>query len=471
MEDNNRVRVSGGIPALFAALTAGLITGMMWRLRGDHGFGGTFGMYCVLTVLLLFIVRLFPRNDKANLPFVTLAALAGAVTAGGWGTVNSQITGLLTATGLFPGEEAVSSVAVSPISGVVTMLLLGFGWLPLFGMMLGMYFSDREYHLYNAFEGAAVFYAARYLFKFTAAPMVYRLICPRAVKLFEDGLSAYGVERSPRQLLLGCLGDQSKKIAALVNGEAMKIKIKEIPGGRNFFTCCAILGAAFGALALIIYFAARFRDKKGAAVTALICSSMAVAITAVDVLFLFRSPAALVRNNWSFWEYGTGFLFGLLTVPVLLPFARQEPKNNVTLFESKRLPEGLKKAVAVLGFFCTFCLAPVIVVFSRIDKQSEKAVLPATVAAGLIAAAVTLIFTFGNKKTLSPLGKPPAQAARSACPILLAVFLLLYYFIGPARALERPLTPITILMFVSTALAALCYAVLTVRLDAVKKPK
>ncbi len=468
MKDNTQNRVTGGVSAFLAALTAALLTGMMWRLRGDHGFGGSFGMYCVLTVLTLFLVWLFPRKNKANLPFVTLTALAGAITAGGWGTVNGQITGSLTATGLFPGEEAVSQIAVSPLSGVVTMLLLGFGWLPLFGMMFALYFSDRKYHIGNAIEGTAVFYAARYLFKFAAAPFVYRLICPQAVKLFEDGLGAYGVEQTPQSLLLKCLGDQSKKIAAVVNGEAMKIKIKEIPGGRNFFTCCAILGAAFGALVLVLYFIIRFRDKKGAAITALLCCAMAAAITVPDALFLLQSPQPLADNKWSLWEYATGFLFGLLALLALLPFAKQKLKNNITLFELKGLPNRLKKAIHVLSFFCTLCLAPVMVVFSRIDVQSEKAVLPAAIAAGVIALAVTVVFTVKNKKTLSPLGKPPARA-QLACPIMTAVFLLLYYFIGPARALERPLNPVTILMLGSTALCAAFYALLAVRLNKTAK--
>ncbi len=467
MKNNIQNRVADAPTAFLAAVTAAMLTGMMWRLRGDHGFGGSFGMYAVLTVLLLFLVWLFPRKNKGNLPFVTLAALAGAVTAGGWGTINHQITGVLTATGKLPGAMEAQEIAVSPLSGIVTMLLLGFGWLPLFGMMLGMYFSDRKYNFWNALEGTAVFYAARYLFKFTAAPAVYRLICPQAVDLFEDGLRAYGIDATPHSLLLKCIGDQSKKIAGVVNGETMKIKIKEIPGGRNFFTCCAVLGAAFGALVLILYLAARFRDKKGAKIAALICSAMAVSITAADVLILFGSfdgaPQALAENNWSFWEYGTGFLFGLLSVLLLLPFAKQKLKNNATLFELKKLPKGLKKTVHILSFFCTLCLAPVIVVYSRIDVMSEKAVLPATIAAAVIAVVLTVVFTVRNKKTLSPLGKPPAEASL-ACPILFAVYLLLYFFIGPARALERPMSPVTVLMLISAAAICLSWSLLTVRL-------
>ncbi|MBQ7596356.1 MAG: hypothetical protein IJU45_06805, partial [Clostridia bacterium] len=434
MKKNKLNRVTNTPTAIMAAVTAALLTGMMWRLRGDHGFGGSFGMYAVLTILLLFIILVYPRKNKANLPFVTLTALAGAVTAGGWGTINHQITGVLTETGKFPGAEEVGSIAVSPLSGLVTMLLLGFGWLPLFGMMLGMYFSDRKYNFFNALEGTAVFYAARYLFKFTAAPALYRLICPGAVDLFNDGLKAYGIDTTPQSLLFKCLGDQSKKIAGTVNGEAIKIKIKEIPGGRNFFTCCAVLAAAFGALVLIVYFAARFRDKKGAKIMALICSAMAVSITAADVLILFGSfdnaPQALVQNSWSFWEYGTGFLFGLMSVLLLLPFAKQKVKNNAVLFEIKGMPQFLKKAIHVAAFFCTFCLSPILVVYSRIDVMSEKAVLPAAIAAAVIGIALTVILAVRNKKTLSPLGKPPAQAVDTALPILFAVYLLLYFFIG-----------------------------------------
>ena len=289
--------------------------------------------------------------------------------------------------------------------------------------------------------------------------MVYRLICPQAVDLFNDGLKAYGIDATPQSLLFKCIGDQSKKIAATVNGEAIKIKIKDIPGGRNFFTCCAVLGAAFGALALIIYFIARFRDKKGAKITTLICSAMAVSITAADVLILFGSfegaPQALVQNSWSFWEYGTGFLFGLMSVLLLLPFAKQKLKNNMTLFEIKRLPQPLKKAVHIAAFFCTFCLSPILVVYSRIDVMSEKAVLPATIAAAVIGIALTAVLSVRNKKTLSPLGKAPAQAANIALPVLFAVYLLLYFFIGPAYAIKRPVEPITVLMIISTGLVCI----------------
>ena len=458
----------GDSPSVFlASITAALVTGVMWRLRGDHGFGGSFGMYAVLTVLTLFVVWVYPRKNKANLPFVTLTALAGAVTAGGWGTINHQITGVLTATGKFPGAEEVSEIAVSPLSGIVTMLLLGFGWLPLFGMMFAMYFSDRKYNFFNALEGTAVFYASRYLFKFTAAPFVYRLICPQAVDLFQEGLKAYGIEDSPQSLLLKCLGDQSKKITALVGGESFKIKIKEIPGGRNFFTCCAVLGAAFGALVIIIYFAARFRDKKGAGISALICSAMAVSITAADVIILFGNfkdvPQALAENNWSFWEFGTGFLFGLMTLLILLPFAKQKLKNNAVLFEIRKFPQPLRKAIHIASFFCTFCLSPVLVVYSRIDVMSEKAVLPASIAAAVIGIALTALITIRNKKTLSPLGKDVSQAAGTACPILFAVYLLLYFFIGPAYALERPISPVSVLVLAAAGLLCFTWTSLFVR--------
>ncbi|HBL41123.1 MAG TPA: hypothetical protein DDY98_05975 [Ruminococcaceae bacterium] len=470
MKDNTQNRITDAPSALLAALMGALLTGFMWRLRGDHGFGGSTGMYAVLTVLLLFLVWLFPRKDKVNLPFITLASFAGAITAGGWGTINSQITGWMTSTGAFLGEEKAVDIAVSPLAGVITMLLLGFGWLPLFGMMLGQYFSDRKYHILNAVEGTAVFYAASYLFRFTGAPYLYKLINPTAVKLFEDGLASYGIEQTPQSLLLKFFGDQSKKVKYLLDGETLKIKIKEIPGGRNYFTCCAVLAAAFGALALIVYLALRFRDKKAAGITALTCSAMAVSITVPDVFFLIGAwgesgkiavPQALIENSWSFWEYGTGFLFGLLIVLLLLPFAKQKLKNNVTLFELKGLPKVLKKIVAVLAFACTFCLAPVLAVASRMDEMSEKAVLPATVAAAVIGVGLTVLFTVKNKKTLSPLGKTPAQAARTACPILFAVYALLYFFIGPAYALHQPQSAVTSLMMFSFALFCLGYVLLS----------
>jgi hypothetical protein len=100
--------------------------------------------------------------------------------------------------------------------------------------------------------------------------------------------------------------------------------------------------------------------------------------------------------------------------------------------------------------------------------MSEKAVIPATAAAAAIAVATTAALTVKNKKTLSPLGGPPAESAKITCPALFGVFLLLYFFIGPAYAFQRPVTSVTVLMLISLALFAVCYPVLIARTDKIK---
>ena len=96
--------------------------------------------------------------------------------------------------------------------------------------------------------------------------------------------------------------------------------------------------------------------------------------------------------------------------------------------------------------------------------MSEKAIFPASIAAAVAGITLTAVMTIRNKKTLSPLGKDVSQAAGTACPILFAVYLMLYLFIGPAYAFERPISPVSILVLAAAGLLCFTWTALFVRL-------
>lgn len=442
---------------LLAVLMGALLTGMAWRIRGDHGFGGTWGMLAVSTTLILFLLFIFPKKDKMSLEFFAVFAFMSAITAGGWGTINSQITGTLTSTAEFTGETAARIIEISPVSGIITMLMLGFGWMPFFGFFLGQYFSDKRYSVFRCVEGIAVYYAAKNIFKFTLAPLLYKLVCPQAVSLFEDGLADRNIAKTPFAFYASALGNLAKG--------------KKIPGGRNYFTCVATVAGVLAAVTLILWIALRFKDKRCAGIALGSCGCMALAITAADVFMLLgdkpNAPQWLSENSWPLWEYFTGFLFGALIVAFLFCINKSDAEN-VKCFSAQKLPKPLRLAVGFASFFMAFCITPIVAAGGRMDstaylKNGEAATLPVYIATAVLAAAIAAALTVKNmvkNGKLSPIGNSIESAAKAACPMLLAVFVLLYFFTAASYAVYPPLSVVTNIMIFSVAGFYAGYAVL-----------
>ena len=141
---NGNLTASGKI---FAVITCALMTGFMWRVRGDHGWGSMWGMFAVGVMLILFIYAVFGERKKMNYEMLPLAVFFLGITNGGWGTLNSQMEGYLTSTAAFTGEEAARLVEINPVHGLFMMLFLGFGWMPLFAVIVGSLFSKKEYKI------------------------------------------------------------------------------------------------------------------------------------------------------------------------------------------------------------------------------------------------------------------------------------------------------------------------------------
>ena len=74
---------------LFAVITCAVMTGFMWRVRGEHGWGSMWGMFAVGVMLILFIYAVFGERRKMNYETIPLAVFLLGITNGGWGTLNS----------------------------------------------------------------------------------------------------------------------------------------------------------------------------------------------------------------------------------------------------------------------------------------------------------------------------------------------------------------------------------------------
>lgn len=346
---NSQLTVSKKI---FAVITTALMTGFMWRVRGDHGWGSMWGMFAVGVMLILFIYAVFGERKKMNYEMLPLAVFLLGITNGGWGTLNSQMGGYLTSTAAFTGEEAARLVEINPVHGLFMMLFLGFGWMPLFAVVVGSLFSKKEYKLRHYIILIAVFYAVTYIFKFSLSHFIIEAVHPEAVAFCKEGLADRGIDMSPMMAYIKEFGSASWA--------------KKIPFARNYFTSIDVMSAAFGALftsgaALVI-----LKDKFTALISLLINTSCALAITIADVFLIIDSDKGLIplgekvpmwiqAPSWSLWEFFTGFLLGLfiMTILVLVPsaYTKEDAFERVIPIKNRKL-HYLYTSFALLTFMC-----------------------------------------------------------------------------------------------------------------------
>lgn len=312
----NARRLTPALKTLLVLMTA-IMTGFMWRVRGTHGWGSMWGMFAVGVMLTLIIFAFFGNRKKMTLEALPIAVILLGITNGGWGTLNSQMGGYLGSTVPFTGEETVAIAEISPWSGMAAMLLLGFGWMPLYAMFIGSLFSKKEYKIWHYITLIAVFYVVVYAFEFTVAHYIAPFVNSDAVELFKDGLADRGYDYSPMTAFIKNLGSEAW--------------FKKIPYGRNYFATVRIISYTAGALVLSLATLIAKKDKVTAFISFAVNAICSVSITLADVVMVLDSdrgffrlknlPGFLEGGNWSLWEYLTGFFlgFGIMLLLVCLP--------------------------------------------------------------------------------------------------------------------------------------------------------
>ena len=308
--------LSAGTKALML-FAFSIMTGFMWRVRGDHGWGSMWGMFAVGVAMMLFIFAFFGNKKKLTYEAIPIAVFLLGITNGGWGTLNSQMGGYLGSTAAFTGEEVARSIEISCFSGLGIMLLLGFGWMPLFALYLGSLFSKKEYKLKNYIMLIAVYYVVMLAMQASVSHFILPLINPEAVEGFKLGLADRGVDMTP--------------IKAYITNFGSAAWAKKVPFGRNYFTSIEVISSAIAALVSSLTALIVLKDKITALLSTAINFICAVAITAADVFLILdsdrgffaavKAPDFIVNCGWSLWEFFTGFLlgFGIMLLLICLP--------------------------------------------------------------------------------------------------------------------------------------------------------
>ncbi len=419
---------------ILSIIAGACLMGLMWRARGSHGFGAKWGMFAVAFVFMLFIYALYGKRKKMNYEMLPLPAVFAALTAGGWGTLNSQMNGYLSSSANFVGEETYRFIEISEYSGLAIMLLLGFGWLPLFAVTLASLFSKKKYEFKDFLIFIGVYYITMIIANLTISHYILQIINPEAVEACKAGLLDAGHDMSPMKAFIVEFGSAPWA--------------KKIPFCRNYFTSVKVISSAVGALASSLSVAFVIKDKFTALVSFLINISCAIAITVADIPMIFdsdrgffagvKTPAFITGCEWSTWEFFTGFILGLLIMVIitLLPKKYTASEENYiyqTSIKNKRLSLIYN---GILTLFFSFVIILVRAFSFRLneffwDEEIVEIILTLVLSAALFYPVIKLVKKNLITKNLDmPLNILPQEFAIKILPDYLLIISLVYFLLG-----------------------------------------
>ncbi len=420
---------------ILVILTGALLVGFMWHVRGQHGFGAKWGMFAVGFAIVLFVYAIYGKKQKMNYETAPMIAAFAAITAGGWGTLNSQIGGVLSSSATFQGEEVFRYTQISTYSGWAIMFLLGFGWLPLFSILIGSLFSKKKYEFKDFVIFVGVYTVTTVICNFTLSHYILEVINPQAVSCCAEGLTDAGVSMSPMKAFNINFGSAAWA--------------KKIPYCRNYFQSIKVISSALGAIVSSVAVGVVLKDKFNAIFSTLSNIFCGVGIS-VASLFLAMSteertvfkdvnlPQFISYNAWELWEYFTGFIYGILlfTAIVLLPkkYVEQEKYEYKPMFNNKKFTIFYNEVFTLLFSFG--------VILSRaIGFRAPRAFIEDDVVETIvtIVLSVAAYFLFIRKiisKNMrennfsTPLDLTPQDFAKKSLPVFISVCAIAYFLMG-----------------------------------------
>ncbi len=381
--------------ALYILLGA-LLMGLLWRVRGEHGWGSSWGLLNAGFVFTMFIVVIKGSRQKLDIGWLSLTALSFMLTTPGWGTLLSQITGII-----YDAEDWInggSDVYTSVGSAVFLMLCLGFGLASIFGIMLGRGFSEKQWKVKDIVILIAVFYITDLVASAVISPFILNAVQPEAAQIFEDGLKIQGFDGSAYQVYMEHFKDVSWA--------------KKIDGGRNYFQSCDVITATIKAIASLLAVRFIIKDKVSAKTGLVVCSAFAIGITVADLFFYFGNGGYHELHApylpeffyaWGCWEYFTGFIAGGIITAFIL---KLKPETDVPELAFQKVPEKPKTILTfILGSLFMIgvnIVRPVLVRFEDSDFMIIATIIAVLFAIGFVA---ILVKCWGINATKIPVEK------------------------------------------------------------------
>lgn len=367
--------------ALFILLGA-LLMGLLWRVRGEHGWGSSWGVLNAGFVFTMFIVVIKGSRQKLDIGWLSLTALAFMLTTPGWGTLLSQITGII-----YDAEDWINGgndVYTSVGSAIFLMLCLGFGLASVFGIMLGRGFSEKQWKIKDFVILLGVFYITDLIATAVISPFILNAVQPEAAQVFEEGLKIQGIDGSAYQVYMEHFKDVSWA--------------KKIDGGRNYFQSCDVITATIKAIASLLVTRFIIKDKVSAKVGAVVCSAFAIGITVADLFFYFGNGGYHELNEsylpesfyaWGCWEYFTGFIAGGIITAFILKLKPGKDVPELAFSKIKEKPKAILTFIlGTLFMLGVNIVRPVLVRFEDSDFMIIATIFAVLFAIGFVVALV-----------------------------------------------------------------------------------
>lgn len=461
-------------------IVGALLLGFLWRVRGTHGWGSSWGLLSAGFLFTMFIVLFKGERKKLNFGWLGLTSLSFMLTVPAWGTLLKQTTGVLfqaeDITGLVPFNSAYAAdVYCSVPSGFYIMLTLGFGLASLFGIMLGRAYSDKQWKIKDYIILFAVFFVADLVAKATISHFVLGLLQPQAGEVFVTGLKEYMITLVPEEFHLNVtealkahnlegisLPDLKELISSTlpadaaeafesavakksIDGSAWQVYLKhfddvswakKITGGRNYFQSVEMISFAIKAVACLITTRFIIKDKRAANTGFVVCGAFSFAITVANLFFFFDNGGYHMLDEsifgesvyaWSCWEYFTGFIAGGIITAYMLRLKNQDDVEDIAF---SKVPAKLS---SVLTFILSFgflvgvnIVRPILERFDESKNQIIYVVISVVAAVALIAVLAKFWGIDGNKAGMS-------KISATLLPIFTAFIFITYIFVGSAE--------------------------------------
>ena len=383
---------NSAIKNVFLIIMGALLMGLLWRVRGEHGWGSSWGLLNAGFVFTMFIVLIKGSRQKLDIGWLSLTALTFMLTTPGWGTLLSQITGII-----YDAEDWInggSDVYTSIGSAVFLMLCLGFGLASLFGIMLGRGFSDKQWKTKDIVILLAVFYIVDLIASAVISPFILNVVQPEAAQVFEEGLKIQGIDGSAYELYIEHFKDVSWA--------------KKIDGGRNYFQSCDVITATIKAISSLLVTRFIIKDKIAAKVGTVVCSAFAIGITLADLFFYLGNGGYHELNAsylpesfyaWGCWEYFTGFIAGGIITAFILKLKAGADVPELAFSNVKEKPKAILTFVlGTLFMLGVNIVRPVLVRYEDSDYMILATIIAVVFAIGFVAILVKL-FGFNASKT------------------------------------------------------------------------
>ena len=375
-QENNIVK------SILTVILGALLMGLLWRVRGEHGWGSSWGLLNAGFIFTIFIVIIKGSRQKLDIGWLSLTSLAFMLSTPGWGTLLSQITGII-----YDAEDwsnGGADVYTSIGSAIFLMLCIGFGLASLFGIMLGRGFSDKQWKIKDFIIVIAVFYITDIIANAVISPFILNAVQPEAAEVFEKGLQLQNIDGSAYKVYMEHFKDVSWA--------------KKIDGGRNYFQSVEAITSAIKALTSVLAVRFIIKDKISAKTGAVVCSAFAIGITVADLFFYFGNGGYHELQEsflpeffypWGCWEYFTGFIAGGIITAFIIKLKPGKDVPEIAFSNIKEKPKTIFTFLVGTAFMIGVNIVrPVFVRF-----ENSSLMIPAAAVAAIFAIFVILLIT------------------------------------------------------------------------------